>query len=287
MIKLTPKQQKELDEEVKKKKEIPIRFCYIGLAWHKIATDPNYSLATRELKILEDSVKIVSSKIEKPTNILQLGVGNGVEIPYIINAIGLSNIQSYAIVDINESMLKLAKSFALKKYPELKIKPYLKDIETEGIKEITKELKHKGAERNLILLIGNGVLFSNPRTVKFIRESMEPKDNFFLTLELFKKERRKEIFDSYMIPTVLDLLSIGVKRAGFKPDYRKFSIKYDLKTSRMKQFFQINGEKLLVLSSYKPTNIQKIEKRLKKYGFKKEFLFENKKIHSSAGLFKI
>ena len=115
---------------------------------------------------------------------------------------------------------------------------------------------------------------------------MRVEDNFFLTLELFKKEKQKKIFDSYMISTVLDLLSIGVKRAGFKPLHEKFSIRYDSKTSRMKQFFKINGEKLLVLSSYKPTNIEKIEKRLKKYGFKKEFLIEDKKLHSSAGLFK-
>lgn len=287
MIKLTSKQQKELDEIVKKKREIPIRFCYIGLAWHKIATDPKYSLATRELKILEESIKVVSLKIEKPVNILHLGVGNGVEIPYIVDAIGLSNIQLYSIVDINKSMLKLAKSFALEKYPGLKIKSYLRDIETEGMKDIAEKLKRKGAKRNLILLIGNGVLFSNPRTIKFIRESMETEDYFFLTLELFKKEKQKEIFDSYMIPTVLDLLSIGIRRAGFKPTYEKFSIKYDPKTSRLKQFFQINRKKLLVLASYKPTNIKKIEKRLKKYGLKKEFLIENKKIHSAAGLFKI
>jgi len=116
---------------------------------------------------------------------------------------------------------------------------------------------------------------------------MKVEDYFFLTLELFKKEKQKEIFDSYMLPTVFDLLSVGVKRAGFKPDYKKFSIKYDFKTSRLKMFFRINRKKLLVLSSYKPTNVKKIEKRLKKYGFKKEFLIEDKKIHSSAGLFKI
>jgi len=286
-MKLTPSRQKELNEVVKNKKEIPIRFCYIGMKWHKIATDPNYTLKQRELGILKKSIELVASKIITPINILHLGVGNGVEIPYIVDAIGLSNIKIYGIVDINKSMLKLAKSFALKKYSKLNIKSYFRDIETNGIKDIAKELKNSGAKRNLILLIGNGVLFSNPKTVKFIRESMDQEDNFFLTLELFKKEKQKEIFNSYMIPMILDLLRIGIRRAGFKPSYEKFSIIYDSKTSRLKQFFQTNGEKLLVLSSYKPTNIQKIEKRLKKYGFKKEFLIEDKKIHSSAGLFKI
>jgi len=149
-MKLTKSQQKELDEFVKKKKEIPIRFCYAGIVWNKIATDQNYKLATREIGILKKSIKIVSSKIKKPINILHLGVGNGVEIPYIINAVGLSNIKNYAIVDINKSMLKLAKSFALKKYPKLNIKPYFRDIETTGIKDIAEELKNNGAKRILI-----------------------------------------------------------------------------------------------------------------------------------------
>jgi len=83
------------------------------------------------LKILEKSIKVVASKISTPINVLHLGVGNGDEIPYIIDAIGLSNIKIYAIVDINKSMLKLAKSFALKKYPKLYIKSYFRDIETQ------------------------------------------------------------------------------------------------------------------------------------------------------------
>ena len=83
------------------------------------------------MKILEKSIKVVASKISTPINVLHLGVGNGDEIPYIIDAIGLSNIKIYAIVDINKSMLKLAKSFALKKYPKLYIKSYFRDIETQ------------------------------------------------------------------------------------------------------------------------------------------------------------
>ena len=287
MERLTLVRQGELNSFVKKKKEIPIKFCYVGVAWHKIATDPNYTLATREKSILEKSVKLIYPKIKNPINILHLGAGNGVEIPYVVDAIGLEKIGIYAIVDINKSMLNLAKSFALKKYSKLNIKSYFKDIEGEGIKDIAEELKRKGANRNLILLIANGVLFSNSKIVRFIRQSIKNEDRFFFTLELFKREKQKEIFDSYMIPAVLNLLSIGVKRAGFQPNYDKFSIKYDSKTQRMKQFFQINGEKFLVLSSYKPTNIEKIEKRLKKYGLKKEFLIENKKIHSCSGLFKI
>jgi len=286
-MKLKKSQQKELNEFVKKRKEIPIRFCYIGMAWNKIAIDPKYTLAKRELGILKKSVEFISSKTKKPVNILHLAVGNGVEIPYIVDAIGLKNINIYAIVDINKRMLNLAKSFVLKKYPRLNIKSYFRDIETEGIKDIANELKRNGAKRNLILLIGNGVLFSNNHVVKFIRESMKSEDKLFLTLELFKKSKQKETFDSYMIPPVINLLSIGVKRAGFKPEHEKFNIEYDSKTLRLKQFFQTNGKNLLVLSSYKPQNIQKIEKRLKKYGIKKEFLIENKKIHSSAGLFKI
>lgn len=285
-VKLKLAQQKELEEAVRERKEIPIRFCYMGLAWHRIATDPDYTLASRELGILEEAARLVSTRIEKPVNVIHIGSGNGVEIPRIVEAIGVQNIGIYALIDINESMLGLAKSFALKKHPGLSVRTYHRNVEGAGIADIAEELKREGAERNLVLLIGNGVLFSNPQIPRFIHSAMGEKDRFFLTLELFRKEKQKEIFGSYMIPPVLDLLSIGVERAGLKPSHERFSIEYDAKDSRLKQFFQTeDGRRLLVLISYKPEEIQTIEERMAACGFGKEFMIENKDLHACAGLF--
>lgn len=58
MIKLIPKLAKRLTKEqvevlkksVKEKREIPIRVVYTQKYWDKIAKDPSYSLASRELK---------------------------------------------------------------------------------------------------------------------------------------------------------------------------------------------------------------------------------------------
>lgn len=277
----------ELKNNLKNAKEIPIRFCYEGNSWAKVVSDENYCLGNRELEILDEGLNKITENLDYPLNIIHLGIGTGREIPYVVKKIGLTNISCYAIVDINPAMLKKSKTLALKQFPNLKMKTFCQDIETNGIEHITRELKQKYAPRNLILLCGNSVLLSNDKIPQIIQKSMQPQDRFFLTLELFKKTKKKEIFQSYMTPSVLKLLSIGLRKANIKLNYDNFYGYYSPKKSRLKIFYSNNKHYFLVLSSYKPKNSKSLEKRMQKHGFKKCFLFENEKNNATAGLFKI
>ncbi|RLG12595.1 MAG: hypothetical protein DRN71_05930 [Candidatus Nanohalarchaeota archaeon] len=117
-----------------------------------------------------------------PTNLVHLGPGDGIEIPYLFETFKPGKNTRYAGVDISRQML--INPAALNGYHLSGINPlwYLTDIETsENLKQVCKDVKNKGSDRNLILLIGQGVLNSNPATLENIFQSMDDKDNLCLT----------------------------------------------------------------------------------------------------------
>jgi len=296
MIKLIPKLSKRLTKEqievlkklIKEKREVPIRVVYTQKYWDKIAKDSSYSLASRELTALKKSIVDVSKALSgKKINVIHLGIGNGVEIPFLVNVLKTKNIDTYSIVDVNKTMLNISEAKIKQQYPKLNVKRFCKDIETYSIKEICQETKKSGADINLIVLIGNGVLFSNDKLVKDMAKSMGQKDFFLLSLELYKKGKDKEIIEPYLIPSVLDLLANGVKILGHKVEYKYFDGEIDKKKNWLKIYFSPNGnrkEKLLVLRSYKP-NIKQLTQRMNKFGFKTLQINEHKNIHTCVVLY--
>lgn len=286
---LTKKQINVLRKSVKEKDEIPIRFVYLQRYWDKVANDPAYSLASRELKALKKSVGSILKRLNrKKINVIHLGVGNGVEIPFLFKALKVKNIDIYSIVDVNKTMLDISEVKIRKQYPALKIKMFCQDIETYGIKDICQETKNKGASINLIVLIANGVLFSNDELVKDIVKNMNEQDYFLLSLELYRAGKDEEIIKSYLIPSVFDLLTNGVKILGYKVRYEYFNAEIDRKRNWLKVYFNPNGDiskRLLVLHSYKP-DIKQLTNRMNKFGFKTVKINEYKDIHTCVVLYK-
>lgn len=224
----------------------------------------------------------------KKINIIHLGVGNGVEIPFLVNALKTENIDIYSIVDINKTMLDISEAKIKKQYPGLKIKRFCKDIETYGIKDVCQKTKKAGADINLIVLIANGVLFSNDELVKDIAKNMSKEDFFLLSLELYQKGKDEEIIKPYLIQSVLALLANGVKILGYKIKYEYFDAEIDKKKNWLKVYFNPGGDKtkrLLVLRSYKP-NVKQLTQRMNKFGFKTLQINEYKDIHACVALCK-
>ena len=175
---LTKEQLNILKKSVKEKREIPIRVVYTQKYWDKIAKDFSYFLASRELTALKKSIASISKILSsKKFNVIHLGVGNGIEIPFLVNAFKIKNIATYSIIDVNKTMLDISEAKIRKQYPKLKVKRFCRDIETYGIKKICQETKRGGADINLIVLIANGVLFSNDELAKDIAKNMDKKDN--------------------------------------------------------------------------------------------------------------
>jgi len=285
---LTKEQRDILKKFVAEKKEIPIRIVYTQKYWDKIAMDSSYSLASRELGALSRSVASISKFFKnKKINIIHLGVGNGVEVPFLIDAIGLKNIDTYSIVDVNRTMLDISESKIKKRYKQLRVKKFQKDIETYGIKEICKETRQGGSRINLIVLIANGVLFSNDDLAKDIIQNMKGDDFFLLSLELYQKGKDEEIKKPYLIKSVLDLLVNGVKILGYKWKYEYFDAEINRKTRMLEVYFSPEGNrknKLLVLRSYKP-DIKHLMERTSRFGFVKLILNEYRDIHTCVVLY--
>lgn len=282
---LDKKQTAVLIKSVRENREVPIRFVYLGEYWDKIAKDQDYNLKNREIGVLKKYIEKVAQNITKKVNIIHLGVGNGIEIPIIAGALK-DKIDTYAIADINETMLKLAGNRVAEFFSKEKIRRFNQDFETYSVKRIFKETKKAGAKTNLIVLAANGVLFSNDDFVKDIFSGMDKNDYFFLTLELYQPGKDKEIIQPYLIPSVLDLLSNGVKILGYRPKYEDFSAEIDKKKHLLKVYFSPgNKNKLLVLHSYKP-NMKQLTQRMERFGFKKIFTQEHRPIHTCAALYR-
>lgn len=279
---LSQKQIDVLTRFVEEKNEVPIRVVYTQEYWDKVAKDPNYQLANREIGALQDSLPKLAEHLKgKHINIIHLGVGNGVEIPFIVDALSESIISQYVIVDVNQAMLDLAE----KELAGQNVKKVLRDIETDGIQDICDEAKNNGA-MNLIFLIANGVLFSNDSFVEEIYKNLKQDDLFFLTLELYQENKDEEIIKPYLIPTVLDLLGNGLKIINQHPEYKNFSAKIDRKDNRLKVYYSTeNGRKLLVLHSYKPL-MSELAKRMKGLQFKTVFAEEYPDIHTAGCLYR-
>lgn len=286
---LTKEQLDILKQYVEEKNEIPIRVVYTQEYWDKIAKDSDYQLANREISALKNSISKLAEQIgEKKINIIHLGVGNGFEAPIIIDGLKANNIVNYSIADVNPIMLEITENKLNQKYSAIKVKKILIDIETYGIKNICEETKKDGADVNVICLVANGVLFSNEEFVQEIFNNMDMADYFFLTLELYQEGKDKEIIQSYLIPSVLDLFSNGIKIIGYEPKYEEFSAEIDKNDNLLKVYYSPSVDKpkkFLVLHSYKP-NIKQLIERMDRLGFIRVFCEEYPEVHTSAGLFK-
>ena len=286
---LTKEQLDILKHYVEEKREIPIRVVYTQEYWDKIAKDSDYQLANREISALKKSISKLAEQIgEKKINIIHLGVGNGFEAPIIIEGLKASNIVNYSIVDVNPTMLEITEDRLHQKYSSVKVKKFLVDIETYGIRNICEETKQSGADINIICLVANGVLLSNEGLVREIFNNIDMADYFFLTLELYQKGKDEEIIQSYLIPSVLDLLSNGIKIIGYEPKYEEFCAEIDKNDNMLKVYYSPSvdtSKRFLVLHSYKP-NIKQLIERMDGLGFVRVFCEEYPDVHASAGLFK-
>lgn len=282
---------KDLEKHMEQR-EIPIRFCYPdagGHQWHEIRKDNKYGLGNREVTALKRSLSDIRQLTkDHSTNLVHLGPGDGIEIPYIFETFKPGKNRRYAGVDISRQML--INTATLNEYHFSQISPplwYLTDIETsENLKQVCNDVKNKGSDRNLILLIGQGVLTSNPETLENIFQSMESKDYLYITIEGDAPDKRKELCETYDLPAIKNLLSIGLKRAGYSPEKGTFKTTFNEDKSRIETYFKREDkEDILCLTSYKPSK-NNLTERLNHHGFHVLYSRFYEDIHTFAVLCK-
>lgn len=289
---------KEMLAATRQNGNVPHKFSYIGggsRQWNAISKDPYYALGVRELRTLNEFMKYVNPNLpKKPFNILHIGPGNGVEIPTIVNAIGIEQISHYALIDISAGLMRKADS-TLKKCGVLRSTRFLKDVSKPGMSEISNEVRRVGGKNNLILLLANGAILSNSPLLSYIRNCMKPKDVLVITLEVYSKKREKRILEQYKLPSIVRLFSNSLFRLGIKPvALDEFDFAYNKSMSVMETFFSMEKwakrhpvkakalqqlpNLLRVFASLKPT-VGALKKKLTEAGFYVDHLkyFTNEK----------
>ncbi len=282
-------QRHELIEAIERKHEIPHKFAYLDTganAWDAISKDGHYDLGKRELSTLKRFLDLASANLEKkPFNILHVGPGNGIEVPIIINTLGIQRIAHYALIDISRGLLKTTRSYGEKCFRNLEFLSFVCDVTKPDISKIIENLRRNGASRNIILLIANGAILSNSSVLTYIRKSMISEDRLFITLEVYSTNREKQIIEQYKLPCILELFAKSLALIGiYDPRPEQFEFLYNKKHSMIEVYFLVKKwlklhpnadlnleiqlpERIKVFSSFRPTP-SKLRKFLINNGFR-------------------
>lgn len=256
---------------------IPIKFCYPdegGNKWDILAgkggkkINENYSLGKREETIIKKGLSQITQLLKFPFNIIHIGVGNGRELPYLVKFIDF-NCNRYFGIDISKQMIKNTINYQSKILNQMSFVSFiLTDVESKGnIKKVCRFTKQKGHNRNLLLIIGQGVLSSNSDFHKYVLNSLEEEDYVLYSLEGDDTNKRKEICETYNMKEVHDLLKIGLRMGGII-NGKFLPAQFNEENNLVELYFQRdNGKKILCLTSYKPSSKKELVTRFENYGF--------------------
>jgi Histidine-specific methyltransferase, SAM-dependent len=242
------------------------KYFYQDCIWDKIVNSPEYEdLGKREMEVLELFLQ-ESACLIKTKSAIHLGIGSEREVPHILKYI--KSIRNYVLVDISLDTLELVYNKLSPRFPDINFVKELKDLETPGF---LVEFKKDNPEPSLILLTGNGTIFSNRAIDLSIYDGMKKDDLFLLTLEM----PHVSLVQQYDIEPAYELIS----KSGIKASRQNTHIYYDDNDQCLKMVC----ESSILLSSYKPTSKQ-LRVRMKSAGFKEVFFKEYENIKMIGSL---
>lgn len=252
-------------EELKQSIErgvLPTKFCYPGVGgdqWHVLRHHRDYQLGKRELaalgRILPRACQITAHS--QPANLVHLGPGDGIEISHIIESCHTTPRDLYVGVDISREMLVQAERSNHRVLNEIETRWYNTDIEFRGnLAEVCHELRSDSWDRHVLFLVGHGVLYAGGDVMKNAYEAMGLEDYLVLTIEGDCPEKRQEIVRTYELPELLELLSVGLRKAGISPELGTYQVRFDEETSTVQVHFNSpKVQNLSCLTSFKPTEV--------------------------------
>lgn len=236
--------------------------------WEEVLKHPQNTLVHRDIKALEKFLPIVARKIRGVTNILHLGIGDGREVPFFVNNF---QIGTYVINDICNQTLDTTAECIRKSFSSISFQKALVDIEQE---DTLLKLRQNIEGRTLIVLVGNGGIFSNRIIDENIKKALHREDLFLVTVEM----PHEGIFESYKIDPIYRLLS----KSGLDVNTHNTKTWYDENDQCLKMSC---GEEIL-LSSYKATPEQ-LRQRLEDVNIVEVISNEYPELHMFSSLFKV
>lgn len=236
--------------------------------WEEVLKHPQNILVHRDIKALEKFLPVVVRKIRGVTNILQLGIGDGREVPFFVNNF---QIGTYVINDICNQTLDTTAEYVRKSFSSISFQKALVDIEQ---KDTLLKLRQNLEGRTLVVLVGNGGIFSNRVIDENIKRALHKDDLFLVTVET----PHEDMFESYEIDPIYRLLS----KSGLDVNAHNTETWYDENDQCLKM--SCGGETLL--SSYKASPNQ-LRQRLEDADLVEVVLEEYSELHMSCGLYKL
>lgn len=176
---LSAQQEAELITALAGRREIPLKFEYLGEGADRyVAISAPEVAGGSEIEMIAQNKEKFSTFIKgKQFNLLDVGPGDGKKAAFIISYIA-KNVSSYAGLDISERMLDLAGQTMNIAHPELTYEQFTDDFEHGNISNATYYLNRRYQNNNLILFIGNtiGNLSDAHRVLINLRDGMSDQD---------------------------------------------------------------------------------------------------------------
>jgi len=254
---------------------ISLKFCYLGKGadnWDKLRGkggrqhNVEFELGKREYTGLIQALSRVPF-LKNPTNIIHIGVGNGIELPAITSVFDFQK-HSYLGVDISYEMIQNTVRYQKNILGKMKQALFIiSDVEKKGnISHICEMAKKRFNPANLLLFTGEGTLLSNLKIFKYVSNALKINDLVLISLEGDQKSERKKMLSMYDLKASRELLTFGLEKAGITKGFF-LPAEFNEKNHQVEVYFKTSDKKKIIcLTSYKPPSIYQFKETLKHHG---------------------
>jgi uncharacterized SAM-dependent methyltransferase len=249
---LTKDQIIELVTSLELRHKIPLKFTYIyegahiwNQVYNSIKDEKFYKQRINSL--LRGTLEYLEMKTQKNQviNIVEIGVGNGDKMSVIIDYLNSKGKKvNYTGIDISQQMLEFTTLFYKEKYPEMPVKTYLSDIESDMIRDLLFSNKLKNSDScNLVFCIGStiGNIDDRDRFLRNIHNSMGKSDLFMLDNGLDLVDQRVN-FSTLEHPLYESMTKWLPSKLGMDKSTYSIYNKFDENSREKRQIFILNKD---------------------------------------------
>ena len=219
---LTKSQEAELITALVGRREIPLKFEYLGEGADRyVAISAPEIGGGSEIDIISSYKNRFSDFLKsKKLNLVDIGTGDGKKAAFVISHVA-KNVSSYSGFDISKRMLDLAGQTMQIAHPELTYEKFIEDFEYGSISNATYYLNRRYQHNNLILFLGNtiGNISDAHRVLINLRDGMSDQDLLLVGLAFYNP--RNIPLSTYNGKVVIEVLwtmpeKIGIDRSDAK-----------------------------------------------------------------------
>lgn len=295
---LTDEQTAELITALAGRRELPLKFQYLGEGADRFVSfehTSEYGVGQTEIDlILNNEDKILSCLKSTDYSVLDIGCGDGKKAATILTRLERSSKQglNYFPLDISDRMIDIAIDNVNLAHKDVNVESFKEDFEKGNFSKITYYLRRRYQRNNLILFLGQtiGNLSDSHRVLINLRESMTEQEAALVGMAMLSKVSNslagydeKIIYD--WLWTVPERIGIARQDADIKLYFNKEKHRIEYKLEFVKDWSKSygsdllnfhKGQKVLVAVSHKFTK-DEIFGLFAGAGFKIELFLESKK----------